>query len=228
MHENVVRIKAVANLLRDLNQPFVFVGGATVSLYATEPDIAAGIRPTEDVDVVVELATYKGYAEIDERLRSLGFVNDAASRVICRYRINGLIVDVMPTEDKVLGFSNRWYPAGFKAAVSHTLDEEMVIRIFSVPYFLASKWDAHKARGGNDLRLSKDFEDIVYVWQHCKDFDVQLSGGPKEILEYFHSEFAGKIDHDDFEEAVYAHLDPARYGANPRKIILALKGVLRL
>jgi hypothetical protein len=79
MHENLVRIKAVHQALKGLEQDYVFVGGATVSLYATTPGLAAEIRPTDDVDIVVELASYKGYAELDERLRSLGFSNDIAS-----------------------------------------------------------------------------------------------------------------------------------------------------
>lgn len=41
MHENLVRIKAVHNALRGLDQEFVFVGGATVSLYATNPELGA-------------------------------------------------------------------------------------------------------------------------------------------------------------------------------------------
>lgn len=84
----------------------MFVGGATVSLYATDPELAEEVRPTDDVDVVVELASYGGYAEIDEKLRALGFANDVESGVICRYRLQGIVVDVMPTEPKVIGFSN--------------------------------------------------------------------------------------------------------------------------
>jgi len=82
MHENIIRIKAASRALEGLKQDFVFVGGATVSLYATDPLLATEIRPTDDVDVIVELASYKGYAELDERLRSLGFKNDMVSRRI--------------------------------------------------------------------------------------------------------------------------------------------------
>ncbi len=65
MHENITRIKAVSQALRDLKQDYVFVGGAVVSLYATNPFLASEIRPTDDVDVVVELASYKGYSGLD-------------------------------------------------------------------------------------------------------------------------------------------------------------------
>ena len=147
MHENLVRIKAVSEVLIGLKQEFVFVGGATVSLYNGNPEIVSDIRPTEDVDVIIELATYGGYADIDEKLRALGFKNDIASGVICRYQIQGIIVDIMPTEPKVIGFSNKWYPEGFANAIDFRLDRESTIRIFSLPYFMASKWEAFKGRG---------------------------------------------------------------------------------
>lgn len=128
MHENLVRMKAVSLILKDLEQQFVFVGGATVSLYATDPELADEVRPTDDVDVIVELATYGGYADLDEKLRSLGFSNDVASGVICRYKIKGIVVDVMPTETNVMGFSNKWYPEGFQNAIDYNLEEGQVIR----------------------------------------------------------------------------------------------------
>src|SRR5438105_3706671 len=44
-----------------------------------------------------------------------------------------------------------------------TLEEGLSIRIFSAPYFLATKLEAFVDRGENDGRLSSDFEDIVHV-----------------------------------------------------------------
>ena len=75
------RIKAVAQALRPLSQEVVFVGGATVALYC-DPQQTVEIRPTDDVDVVVELATYGSYSELDAKLRAIGFCNDVMSGVI--------------------------------------------------------------------------------------------------------------------------------------------------
>ncbi len=82
MHENLIRLKAVNQALEGLEQDFVFVGGATVSLYATNEALAAEVRPTDDVDVIVELATYSGYSALDEKLRKIGFQNDIAQLFI--------------------------------------------------------------------------------------------------------------------------------------------------
>lgn len=71
--ENIIRIKAVHDALGDLAQDCVFVGGAVVDLYADRP--AAEVRPTDDIDVIIELLHYTGYAGLEKKLRAKGFVN---------------------------------------------------------------------------------------------------------------------------------------------------------
>ena len=69
--ENLLRIKAVYNALEELAKDVVFVGGATVSLYTDR--VAEEVRPTDDIDILVELVSYQGYADIEEKLRQKGF-----------------------------------------------------------------------------------------------------------------------------------------------------------
>jgi predicted nucleotidyltransferase len=180
-HTNIIRIKAVANILNKLNEEFVFVGGATVSLYG---DVSkAEARPTDDVDVIIELASYTGYAELDENLRKLGFENDIESGVLCRYQVKGIIVDVMPTNASVIGFSNRWYADGFKFAKSIQLDD-LPIKIFTLPFFIASKIEAFKSRGQNNYLFSSDFEDIVYVLENNANISPLIAESPKDVQQY--------------------------------------------
>lgn len=54
---------------RPPNDKMVFVGGAAVSLYTDRP--SSEIRPTDDVEIVVELATLREYAKIEDMLREL-------------------------------------------------------------------------------------------------------------------------------------------------------------
>ena len=102
---NIARIQAVYKALGNLGDSVVFVGGATVSLYKDKP--APETRVTDDVDIVVELVTYEEYANMEDQLRKKGFINDIDSGIICRYKINGIIVDIMPTDENILGFKNR-------------------------------------------------------------------------------------------------------------------------
>ncbi len=214
MNENLIRIKTVNEFLKDLNQEFVYVGGAIVSLYASVPPPAHTIRPTNDVDIVVELASYKGYADLDKKLRGVGFKNDIASGVICRYNIEGMIVDFMPTHPEAIGFSNIWYPEGFQTAINYQLDRDTNIRIFSLPYFVAAKWEAYKGRG-KDYRTSRDFEDLVYVFEKVDDFEEKIKASPKHLRTYLHNEFKDIIDRRDFEEGLSAHLTGGYNGADP-------------
>lgn len=201
-HINITRIKAVNNALGDLRDKVVFVGGATVSLYADS--VAEEIRPTEDIDIVVEIWARNYYSKFDERLRQLGFVNDQTSVVICRYVVNGLIVDVMPTQGDILGFTNRWYQPGFQNAIIHNLGEEQ-IKIFSPPYFLASKLEAFLSRGNLDGRTSKDFEDIVFVLQNRISIWSELVDSDTEVFEYLKHTFANLMSNPNFEEWVDCH-----------------------
>lgn len=203
---NITRIKAVARLLQTMQQDVVFVGGATVALYADT--IAAEARPTDDVDVLIELAAYKDYAALDEQLRKAGFVNDIASGVICRYQVQGIIVDMMPTEPEVIGFSNKWYPEGFKSAIT-VMADELPVKIFSLPYFIASKLEAYKSRGGSDYRFSSDFEDIVYVLVNNSRAEEMLSNAPENVKHYLQKEFKVMLMDPHLEEGFYVHLEPA-------------------
>jgi hypothetical protein len=78
--QNITRIKAVNFALEELAKNAIFVGGAVASLYADRP--YDDTRPTDDIDIIVELIDYKGYAAIEEKLRAKGFVNDIESKII--------------------------------------------------------------------------------------------------------------------------------------------------
>ncbi len=212
-HTNITRIKAVAGLLKALQKEVVFVGGATVSLYAGAA--AAEARPTDDVDVLIELASYNDYAALDEQLRKAGFENDVDSGVICRYRVQGIIVDIMPTQPEIIGFSNRWYPDGFSNAVTVPAGD-MEIKIFSLPYFIAAKLEAFKGRGNKDYRFSSDFEDIVYILENGPDAEAELLKAPKAVRQYLIKEFAVLLKDKGLAEGLYAHLEPA---TAPQQII---------
>lgn len=204
---NIVRIKAVHHALGYLADEVVYVGGATVSLYRDRP--AGEARVTDDVDIVVELINYAGYAAIEEKLRQPGFQNDRESGIICRYKIHGIVVDIMPTNENVLGFRNKWYPAGFTNSQEAELDPGTRVRIFRPEYFLASKLDAFSDRGGGDGRTSSDFEDIIYLLNNRNTIweEIRLAGA--EVKKYILEEFNKLINYAYIDEWISAHLEYA-------------------
>ena len=209
-HKNIVRIKAVHNNLADLKDKVVFVGGATISLYADRQTLE--VRPTDDVDVIIELINYNERAKLEEKLRSIGFQHDMESTVVCRFKIQGIIVDIMPTTPDSIGFSNQWYPEGFKNAIDYKIDANNIIKILSSPYFIATKLEAFKSRGGGDGRTSQDFEDIVYVLENRQTIWEELNSTTGEIRNYLINEFEQLKDNVNLFEWIDCHVE---YGSPP-------------
>ena len=203
--ENITRIKVVHDALEALASEVVFVGGATVSLYTDRPSGEA--RPTEDIDILIELLHYRDYAALEEKLRTKGFINDTESNVICRYKVQGIIVDVMPTGENVLGFTNRWYVDGYKTSMEYNLEPGYTIRIFQPAYFLASKMEAFNNRGRRDGRWSSDFEDIVYVLNNRTTIWEELRMADGEVFHYLKQEFGKLLANEYIDEWISVHLE---------------------
>lgn len=160
---NIEKVASVAKHLGPLCEHVVFVGGSIVELLITDP-AAPPVRPTKDVDAIVQVASTIEYtSSLSDQLRTLGFVEDASEGApICRWLIVGIKVDIMPTEQDVLGFKSAWYSVAFAHANIHTIRDASV-RVISAPYFLATKFEAFGDRGKRDYFGSADLEDIVAV-----------------------------------------------------------------
>jgi hypothetical protein len=62
-----------------------FVGGAIAELYADDP-AASEIRPTKDVDCVIELSSRMEHLRLEENLRTKKFAHDTTKGAsICRW-----------------------------------------------------------------------------------------------------------------------------------------------
>lgn len=203
--DNIVRIKVVHAALEELGPKVVFVGGATVSLYKDR--VVSETRVTDDVDIVVEIAAYTEFAEIEEKLRRKGFTNDFTSKVICRYVVKGVVVDIMPTKGDILGFTNPWYVNGVKHSITFQLDSRTEIRIFDAVHFLASKIAAFQNRGKKDGRISSDFEDIVYLLKSRDTLWRELEEAPEQIKQYLKMFFSELLENHYVHEWISVHLD---------------------
>ncbi|MBS1877983.1 MAG: hypothetical protein JST31_00565 [Actinobacteria bacterium] len=107
---SALQLEAASAVLGPLLEEVVFVGGATIYLWITDP-AAPPVRATEDVDVVCEVASRVEYYRLGGRLRERGLQEAADEPVLCRWRSSEpkLVLDVMPTNPDILGFSNPWY-----------------------------------------------------------------------------------------------------------------------
>lgn len=164
--------RKIARALGSLNEQVVYVGGAVVSLYIDDP-AADDVRPTKDLDLMMEIASLSKLVALREELVGKGFIQTADESVICRFRYEDVLVDVMATEPIGWAPGNRWFRQGFNKAYTLAL-EELTIRLLPLPYFLATKFDAFFDRGVNDVFASRDFEDIVYLFNHVSDIEGQV------------------------------------------------------
>jgi hypothetical protein len=206
--DNIIMLQIVANGLGDLLDEMVFVGGAVAELYADDP-ASSDIRPTQDVDCTIELNSYWEHTELENELRTKGFANDTSPGApICRWIYQGIKVDVMPTDDEVLGFNNQWYPGGVGNKIPKTLADGTEIFVFSPEYYLAAKLEAHNGRGGKDLRQSHDFEDIIYILDNCTSILDDIRNADENVKNYLKDECEFLFANDGLSEGIRCALGP--------------------
>jgi hypothetical protein len=207
MSTNIDMLSCVAHGLGNFKEDVVFVGGSVAELYAANPELS-DIRPTLDVDCVVEISTYIAYNQLEEKLRSLGFQNDITTDApICRKIYKGIIVDIMPVNPDILGFSNQWYRGGMDNKVKITLPDSTDIFVFPVEYYLATKLEALNNRGGNDIRGSHDMEDIVYVMNNCLELPDNIKQQNDTLLvQYLKKQFCKLLNNSNIKEVIYSSL----------------------
>lgn len=204
---NLALIQAVAVRLGPLRTRVVFLGGATIALLITD-HASASIRGTDDVDVIVEVSSYGEYQHAlrDELLR-VGFREDnSPGAPRCRWIVDGIKVDVMPTHESVLGFSNRWYPAAIKHSTIHTLANGVDIRVVTGPYLLATKLEAFRGRGNDDYHGSRDIEDLVTIIDGRPSIIDDVSSADPLLRAHLAGELAQLLDTEAFIDALPGHV----------------------
>lgn len=138
-HPNLQLLTEAARLLIPLLDELVFVGGCTTALFVSDP-ASPGVRTTFDVDAISEITSYADYLSFSERLRNLGFTEDTSEGApLCRWQHDHVKLDVMPLDESILGFSNRWYVSAMASAKMHELEADLRIRVVTAPYFCATK-----------------------------------------------------------------------------------------
>ena len=195
-------IEIIARGLEELNEHVAFVGGAVAGVYVDDP-ASEDARPTTDVDCVLKLGILNDQYALEDVLRRKHFQHDIESGVICRWIYQGITVDIMPDDERILGFSNRWYRKGMENRIKYVLSNQQTIYIFPVTYYLATKLEAIASRGGNDLRLSHDFEDFVFVLNGCTNIENELRNiTDNELRTYLANKFCELRANPNIEECI--------------------------
>lgn len=215
---NIDLLEAAAEHLGDLLSEVAFVGGCAVGLLITD-EAAPAIRPTRDVDVIVEIGSYREYDALSARLRGLGFQNDIRDGApLCRFVGHGITLDVMPTDQQILGFTNRWYKAALQETLARELPSGRKIEMVSAPYFLATKIEAFRGRGGGDY-WSQDMEDIVALVDGRLELVDEVLDTSPDLLAYLEQALREFLDDDDFHDALPGNV-PGDQASQARVLVI--------
>jgi predicted nucleotidyltransferase len=186
----------------------VFVGGCAVGLLITDT-AAAPVRVTFDVDLVARVSALAAYHGIEKEFVRLGFSRDTARDApICRWRYRGLEVDLMPTDSKVLGFANRWYPLAVETAQDVKLPSGTIIKLITAPAFLGTKFEAYSDRGGGDMLASHDLEDIINVLDGRPELLEEVENAPAELRAYLKARFTELLAAPNFFDVLPGMIFP--------------------
>jgi hypothetical protein len=215
-----------ARLLHPLLGELVFVGGAVTGRLITD-EAAADPRTTLDVDAIAEIISYAEYAAFGDRLRALGFVKDTSEGApLCRWVHHETILNVMPLDEKILGFSNRWYRAAMKSSVTQRLSDDLEIRIVTAPFFIATKLQAFNGRGKGDFFGSRDLEDLISVVDGRAALATEVQAGAAELRAYVRAEIKGLLATPGFLDALPGYLLPD--AASQSRIVIVLQRLQEL
>jgi len=203
---NLIILELAVNALGSLAYDMVFLGGCATGLLITDP-AAPVIRATKDVDVITEVASLAEYHWLSEQLRGLGFTEDQSEQApICRWLGHGVILDVMPTDEKVLGFGNRWYQPALENAVRVDLPSGASIRLVTAPYFLMTKLSAFEGRGNGDYLMSHDIEDIIALLDGRAAIVEDVRAADMVVKNAIKEQCSVLVTNERFLEAIPGHL----------------------
>ena len=203
---NLEILSLAVEQLGELADQMVFVGGCATGLLITDT-AAPPIRVTRDVDAIVQVVSRADYYQLSEKLRARGFVEDTSDDApLCRWVTENVILDVMPTDPRILGFGNKWYAPAAEKAGKVKLSSGQSIRLVSAPYFLITKLEAFDGRGGGDYLASHDMEDIIAVLDGRPAITNEVMQAEPELAKELSARFQGLLQDSRFVESVSGHM----------------------
>ena len=121
-----------------------------------------------------------------------------------------MIVDVMPTDPEILGFSNPWHSEAVATVSGVTLPSPkgepfaIRIRLISARCFVATKIEAFLGRGRNDFCASHDIEDIVTIVNGRREITQEIGDDAYSL--FVARTFRDWLALPRFPEALEGHL----------------------
>lgn len=205
---NIEIVTQAVKQLGELVNEMVFLGGCATGLLMTD-SASPPIRQTRDVDALVQVSTRAEYYKLAEALRKKGFKEDTSEGApMCRWQGDIVILDVMPTDARILGFGNKWYESAMDHAEKVELPSGHSISMVSAPYFLITKLEAFDGRGKGDYQLSHDIEDIIALLDGRVEVVDEVSHADDKLRHELSNRFSELLMKEHFIESIPGHMPP--------------------
>jgi hypothetical protein len=114
----------------------------------------------------------------------------------------------MPLDERILGFSNRWYQAAMDSSETRSLSTDLKVRVVTSPYFVATKIEAFKGRGNGNFHGSHDLEDLVSVVDGRAELLTEVMAQPYDLRRYIQEEIGPLLASRGFLDALPGYLFP--------------------
>jgi hypothetical protein len=155
------------------------------------------------------------------------FTEDAGEgSPICRWRQNKTVLDVMPLDENILGFSNRWYKPAMDSALVHELELGLRVRVVTGVYFCATKLEAFAGRGKGDYQSSHDLEDLIAVVDGRSELIKKINAAPKDVRTFVRSECAKLLATSAFLDGIPGYMLPDQASQARVSILLERLGAI--
>jgi len=213
---NILSLELAAKTLEPLLNELILVGGCAVGLLITDR-ARPPIRHTIDVDLITEVTPLSNYYALCNSLKDLGFVE--SQDVICRWRKDELIIDVMPTDEEMLGFTNRWYKLTAEMPITTRLPSGIQLRHITAPLLIATKIESFHGRGNGDY-MHHDIEDIINLVDGRPELLTEIRDAPSDLRTYIEEEIDDFLADKTFADTIQMHLLPTQEEQERRPIIL--------
>lgn len=214
---NLKILEQAARKLDSLNDEVVYLGGCAVTLFITDPLL--DVRTTIDVDCIVDIASKTCYREFTKKLQKQGFKQSINEPLICRWFYDEITLDVMPTDVKILGFSNQWYKKAFENTITYQLSNDITIKTVTPPYLLATKIDAFNSRGNNDFLASHDLEDIINIISGRSEIINEINAINNKLKAHIKNFFESMMENEAFLTALPGHINEGPMTEQRLKIV---------
>lgn len=160
--------------------------------------------------LLAAMATYLG--DLRERLVFVGgcatgvLLTDPGASAVRVTQDVDTIVEVT-TDERILGFSNRWYRPAMHASQNVEIADGLSIRMISAPYFVATKLEAFFGRGRGDYLASADLEDFLAIVDGRQELTAEIAAAAPDLRRYLSEKINGLLAIERFLDAVSAHID---------------------